>query len=91
MVVGSSKMAAKTAQYHVTSLEEQSDNSKTPIEISTTQPARWTLQLAYATAVCILGSSLQFGYNTSCINAPEQVRFQWAACNSYYVLIPTSV
>jgi len=35
--------------------------------------AKWTFWLVYSTAVCVGGSSFQFGYNTSCINAPELV------------------
>jgi hypothetical protein len=34
---------------------------------------KWTFWLVYATAVCVLGSSFQFGYNTACINAPQKV------------------
>ncbi|KAK3730112.1 hypothetical protein QZH41_013755, partial [Actinostola sp. cb2023] len=68
-------MASKSAKYELTTEEEpeeEEESSKTPSETSPAQPARWTLWLVYSTAVCILGSSLQFGYNTSCINAPEQ-------------------
>ncbi|XP_020913744.1 solute carrier family 2, facilitated glucose transporter member 1 [Exaiptasia diaphana] len=65
-------MASKTAKYELTPGEAEEENTKPITETPQTQPARWTLWLVYSTAVCILGSSLQFGYNTSCINAPEQ-------------------
>ena len=36
----------------------------------------WTFWLIYTAAVVVLGSSFQFGYSTSCMNAPEKVSFQ---------------
>ena len=36
----------------------------------------WTFWLVYTAAVVVLGSSFQFGYSTSCMNAPEKVSFR---------------
>lgn len=46
------------------------------LETRTTRPrqGKWTFWLVYATTVCVGGSSFQFGYNTSCINAPQKVK-----------------
>lgn len=36
----------------------------------------WTSWLVYTAAVVVLGSSFQFGYGTSVMNAPEEVRIE---------------
>lgn len=43
------------------------------IPIPRKSSAGWTFWLVYTAAVVVLGSSFQFGYSTSCMNAPEEV------------------
>lgn len=42
------------------------------IPIRRKSSAGWTFWLVYTAAVVVLGSSFQFGYSTSCMNAPEE-------------------
>ena len=46
--------------------------------------SKWTPWLVYTTIVIVIGSSLQFGYNTSCINAPEEVNEVAHTCRQYW-------
>ena len=55
--------------------EEEGCLEAKPLKAAVGQPrsvSHWTFWLLYSTA-CVLLSSLQFGYNTTCINAPEEV------------------
>ena len=45
-----------------------------PSHRNTSSKSGWTFWLVYTAAVVVLGSSFQFGYGTSVMNAPEEVR-----------------
>lgn len=63
---------SKSAKYELHN-KEQDEKSELQMQLPIRRHANWTFWLVYSTAVCVLGSSLQFGFNTSCINAPEEV------------------
>ncbi|XP_048578283.1 solute carrier family 2, facilitated glucose transporter member 3 isoform X2 [Nematostella vectensis] len=48
------------------------EEESTPLHIQRDRRSPWTGWLIYATAVAVLGSSFQFGYNSACINSPVE-------------------
>ena len=53
--------------------DKEGDLSNDKNAQSVLQHGKWTRWLVLSTCVAVIGSSMQFGYNTTCINAPEQV------------------
>ena len=47
-----------------------------PDRVKYSSKSGWTFWLIYTTSVVVLGSSFQFGYGTTCMNAPEKVYCQ---------------
>ena len=55
------------------SLQHSEKDELIPSHIRSSSKSGWTFWLVYTAAVVVLGSSFQFGYSTSCMNAPEKV------------------
>jgi len=66
------KMSDKGSSSESLLNSEKDELLPTRSKYSSTRSA-WTFWLVYTTAVVVLGSSFQFGFGTTCMNAPEKV------------------